>query len=74
MKMNHINTIPRTGWIPSDVHFHHLDVFEPVPAEYFGKYDLVHVRFLAPVVGKTGPEPVIKIAVEMLSKWTAQNY
>ncbi|KAE9378598.1 hypothetical protein N431DRAFT_433727 [Stipitochalara longipes BDJ] len=60
------NLIPRAEWLPPNVHFHHLDVFEPVPAEYIGKYDIVHVRFFAPVVGKTGPEPVVKVALEML--------
>jgi hypothetical protein len=51
------------------VHFHHLDVFEPVPAEYIGKYDVVHIRFFAPVLGKTGPEPVVKFVLQMLSRW-----
>ncbi|PMD37104.1 hypothetical protein L207DRAFT_636950 [Hyaloscypha variabilis F] len=60
------NLIPRAEWLPSNVHFHHLDVFEPVPAEYIGKYDVVHIRFFAPVLGKTGPEPVVKFVLQML--------
>jgi hypothetical protein len=61
------NLIPRE--LPSNVHFKHLDVFEPVPEEFTGKYDIVHIRFFAPVVSNTGPDPVVKTALQMLSTW-----
>jgi hypothetical protein len=51
------------------VKFHNLDVFKPVPEEFTEKYGIVHIRFFSPVVGKTGPVPVIESALQLLSKW-----
>ena len=62
------NLIPREEWLPSNLNFQLLDVFKPVPEEYTAKYDIVHIRFFSPVVGKTGPVPVIGTALQMLSK------
>jgi hypothetical protein len=63
------NLIPREEWLPSNVNFHRLDVFETVAEEFIEKYDIVHIRFFSPVVRNVGPEPVIKTALQMLSKW-----
>jgi hypothetical protein len=35
--------------------FYRLDMFEPVPAEFIGKYDLVHIHFFAPVLRTRSP-------------------
>jgi hypothetical protein len=58
---------PHSTWLPSNVKFHRLDVFEPVPAEFVGKYDLVHIRFFAPVLRNQGPDAVIKNVMQLLS-------
>lgn len=59
--------IPHAKWRPENVDFHKLDIFQPVPDEFKGKYDVVHIRFFSPVIGRTGPEPAIKAALDMLS-------
>jgi hypothetical protein len=53
--------------LPPNLNFHHLDVFEPVPEQYVGKYDVVHIRFFAPVVREGDPGPVIKNVMKLLS-------
>ena len=54
--------------MPRNLAFHTLDVFEPVPEEYKGKYDVVHIRFFTPVVRKGDPGSVIRTALDLLSK------
>jgi len=60
------NLFPHSDWLPSNVKFHRLDVFEPVPSEFVGKYDLVHIRFFSPVLRDQGPEGVIKNVMQLL--------
>jgi len=60
--------IPHAKWRPENVSFQKLDIFKPIPEELKGKYDVVHIRFFLPVVGKTGPELAIKAALDMLSR------
>lgn len=61
--------LPRTEWLPSNVSFHELNVFEPVPEQFVGKYDVVHFRFLSPVVQKGDPSPLLKCALKLLSTY-----
>ena len=59
--------LPRSELMPSNLSFHHLSVFEPVPEQYTGKYDVVHIRFFTPVVQNGDPSVVVKCAMQMLS-------
>ena len=59
--------LPRSELMPSNLSFHHLNVFEPVPEQYAGKYDVVHIQFFTPVVQKGDPSVVVKCAMQMLS-------
>ena len=54
--------------MPSNLSYHHLNVFEPVPEEYKGKYDVVHIRFFTPVVRNGDPGSVIRTALDLLSR------
>jgi len=60
--------LPRSEWLPSNVTWHHLDVFEPIPEDFVGKYDIVHIRFFAPVVQGGDPGPIIKNVMQLLSR------
>jgi hypothetical protein len=59
--------LPRIEWLPSNIAFHNLDVFEPIPEEFVGKYDIVHIRFFMPVVQNNDPLPILKNVIKLLS-------
>jgi hypothetical protein len=65
--------LPRPEWLPSNVSFHELNVFDPVPEQFAGKYDVVHFRYLSPVVQKGDPSPLINCALKLLSKFVSIN-
>lgn len=62
------NFTHRTEWLPSNVNFRHVNVFKPVSEEFTQKYNIVHIRFFSPVVSRTGPGPVLKTLLQMLSE------
>ncbi|KAL4898002.1 hypothetical protein BDV59DRAFT_169069 [Aspergillus ambiguus] len=41
---------PHRTWLPSNVELRHWDMFDEVPQDLIGKYDLVHVRLLVLVL------------------------
>ncbi|KAF9883289.1 hypothetical protein FE257_003780 [Aspergillus nanangensis] len=41
---------PHTNWLPSNIHMRHWNMFEDVPPELEGKFDLVHIRLLVLVL------------------------
>lgn len=51
---------PHPGWLPSNVNLRHWDLLADVPTGLEGKYDLVHVRLLVPILSGLDPMPVIR--------------
>ena len=46
-----------------------LDIFEPLPEELKGKYDVVHLRFFMTVARDDNVQTVIKNLRDMLSEY-----
>lgn len=58
---------PPPEWLPSNVSIRKLDIFEPLPEELVGKYDIVHVRLFLCVVRNDDLVPVLTNLLKMLS-------
>lgn len=44
-----------------------MDAFADVPAEYAGKFDVVHLRFWVAIIRENNVEPLIRHAMQLLS-------
>jgi hypothetical protein len=53
--------------LPDNVRFKRLDLQEDIPAEFVGRYDLVHARFLLGLVRNNDPLPLLKNLLKLLS-------
>ena len=53
---------------------HKVDIFSTMPAEFVGKYDIVHLRWFINRIKEDGPVPLLRKVISMLSKtfilWT----
>ncbi len=58
---------PPKEWLPRNVHLHEQDVFAPFAAEYWGVYDVVHVRYLSTLVNNRSLGPLIRNLGTLLS-------
>jgi len=66
---------PTSQWLPSNVFISKLDIYDEVPEELVGKYDVIHIRFFMCVIKNANPEPVLDSLVKMLKpggwiQWT----
>ena len=59
---------PPEDWYGPNVTLSKLDIFEPLPEELKGKYDVVHLRFFMAVAGDDDVQIVIRNLRDMLSK------
>lgn len=59
---------PPAEWLPEGVRLRELDLYEPLPAELEGIYDVVHLRLFFVVIRNNDPAPVLKNLLRMLSK------
>ncbi|KAM3070445.1 hypothetical protein ACMFMG_010269 [Clarireedia jacksonii] len=55
-----IDQAPHKGWLPSNVDIKYWDIFDDLPDEIVGKYDLVHVRLLGLILDG-GPQKLFKM-------------
>ncbi|PYI11226.1 hypothetical protein BO78DRAFT_403243 [Aspergillus sclerotiicarbonarius CBS 121057] len=46
-------------WLPANIHMHIWDMFENVPDEFVGYFDIVHVRLITVVVKNNDPRPIL---------------
>ncbi|MCJ1424137.1 hypothetical protein MMC29_002024 [Sticta canariensis] len=53
-------------WLPSNVRLRHFDVFDDIPDDLQGKYEIVHVRLLLMDVKSSDPRPIIRDLVKLL--------
>ena len=65
-----LDLCPGPHLLPRRTTLRKWDFFDPVPAEWLGKFDIVHVRLIvAAFRDAKRPEPVLEKLVSMLSKW-----
>lgn len=70
---------PPKEWLPSNTRLRHGNIFDDIPDDLQGKYDIVHVRLLVLVVENSDPRPIIRNLVRMLKpggylQWDDLNY
>ena len=70
---------PKPPWLPSNVRLRKWDIFDEVPSDVVGKYDVVHVRLLILVVRNGDPREVLTKLAKMLKpggylQWDDLNY
>ncbi|RDH31100.1 hypothetical protein BDQ94DRAFT_172541 [Aspergillus welwitschiae] len=46
-------------WLPANIHMHIWNIFEDVPDEFIGYFDIVHVRLITVVVKNNDPRPIL---------------
>ena len=59
---------PPKPWLPPNVSLHSLDVFDPVPEDLVGKYDVIHIQLFVLIVKKNDPVPLLRNVLRMLSE------
>jgi hypothetical protein len=57
---------PPKAWLPSNINLRAWNMFEEVPADLVGKYDVVHVRLILLVVQNNDPRAIIENLLKML--------
>lgn len=63
-----LNLCPPDAVLPPNVRVRRWNFFDPVPQEWIGKFDVVHVRLIVPVFpDRKDPSPVLERLVTMLS-------
>jgi hypothetical protein len=62
-----LHQAPPEHLLPDNVRFKRLDLQEDIPAEFVGRYDLVHARFLLGLVRNNDPLPLLKNLLRLLS-------
>ncbi len=60
---------PPREWLPLNVAVETLDIFQPVPARFVEKYNLINIRYFACIVRNNDPTPIIRNVLKMLSTW-----
>ncbi|PWY84799.1 S-adenosyl-L-methionine-dependent methyltransferase [Aspergillus heteromorphus CBS 117.55] len=70
---------PPAEWLPDGVNLRPLDLYEPLPAELEGVYDVVHLRLFFVVIRNDDPVPVFRNLLRMLKpggwlQWSEHNY
>lgn len=74
-----LSQAPPKEWLPSNVDLVHWNMFDEVPEDMLGRFDIVHVRLLILVVQNSDPRNVIRNLVNMLKpggylQWDDLNY
>ncbi|KAH3005934.1 hypothetical protein KXW60_004372 [Aspergillus fumigatus] len=70
---------PLPEWLPTPITLRQLSLFETVPGDLRGNYDVVHLRLLVLVVQNSDPLPIINQAYQLLKpggyiQWDDLNY
>ncbi|KAF2759647.1 S-adenosyl-L-methionine-dependent methyltransferase [Pseudovirgaria hyperparasitica] len=58
--------LPPTGDMPQNMTFSTLDLYGDMPADFIGKFDVVHIRMFAVVVKGNDPTSLLQNVVKML--------
>ncbi|KAL7910594.1 S-adenosyl-L-methionine-dependent methyltransferase [Trichoderma velutinum] len=57
---------PHKSNVPNNVNFRITDALSKVPDDLVAKYDVVHIRYLGPIVRRGNTEPIIQHAMHLL--------
>lgn len=57
---------PHPKWLPPNIRMRHWNIFDELPTDLVGQYDIVHVRLLVLVIEQGNPRPVIRKLLTML--------
>ena len=63
-----LSKTPPRWWLPSNVSFKKFDLLNEVPDELIKRYDIVHVRYIVPLVQDAKFETILGRLSSMLSK------
>ena len=74
-----LSQAPKAPWLPPHLRLREWDVFNGVPDDLVGKYDVVHVRLLVLVVRNSDPREILTKLEKMLKpggflQWDDLNY
>ncbi|RHZ54841.1 class I SAM-dependent methyltransferase [Aspergillus thermomutatus] len=74
-----LDSAPPAEWLPQNVTLRQWDIFDDVPPDLVGAYDVVHLRFFMLVVRESDPIPVIRKVSTLLKprgwiQWDEFNY
>lgn len=58
---------PNRAWLPENISLATLDITAPIPEEYRGRFDIVHVGLLVMAVRNNDPAALIRGLVDLLS-------
>ena len=58
---------PPEAWLPTKVTLSTLDIFQDVPIELEGQFDVVHLRAFLAVVKNNDPTPILQNLIKLLS-------
>ncbi|GKZ29531.1 hypothetical protein AbraIFM66950_005368 [Aspergillus brasiliensis] len=61
-----LDMAPPAEWLPPNITLRQWNIYEDLPEELEGKFDLVHLRLLLPVIQNGDPSSVIQKIVRML--------
>jgi len=61
-----VTQAPHQKWLPSNIAIRHWNIFEDVPDDLIGKYDIVHVRLLVLVIDNADPRAVMRNLFKLL--------
>jgi hypothetical protein len=61
-----LSQAPHPHWLPSNVKLRQWNLFEDVPSDLIGKYDLVHLRLLVLVLSGVDTKPVLQNLLKLL--------
>jgi hypothetical protein len=62
-----ISQSPPAHWLPPNVNVRTWDMFQDVPIDFVGKFDIVHVRLIGLVIKNNNPLPAIYSLHKLLS-------
>ncbi|MCJ1453327.1 hypothetical protein MMC28_003674 [Mycoblastus sanguinarius] len=70
---------PHRQWLPPNIKLRQWNIFDEVPSDLVGKYDILHVRLLLLVIEQGDPRPVIRNFLKMLKpggylQWDDLNF
>lgn len=57
---------PPKQWLPKNINFRVWNMFEDVPDDLHGKYDIVHIRLVYLMIQNDDPLPIIRNLIKML--------
>ncbi|OJZ83591.1 hypothetical protein ASPFODRAFT_83056 [Aspergillus luchuensis CBS 106.47] len=74
-----LKNAPVPEWVTPSISLRHWNIFDEVPEDLRGKYDVVHLRLLVLVVQESNPLPIIDKVFQLLKpggyiQWDDLNY